>query len=96
MNGNKLKEYAKAIAAFVAGVVVNVLLSLINGKTPWPQTGNEWLQLALSSFGPALVVALQPARISDKQVEKDPTVIRIDPEAVPPAPGEYTSPWPKP
>lgn len=84
---NLVKEYAKAIAAWVAGVVVSVVINLVNGSTPWPTNLHELVQLLVVSFGPAIAVALQPAKISDKQVEKDPTVVRV------PAPADGESPW---
>lgn len=83
-----IKVYAKAIAAFVAGVVGNVIVNLLNGSTPWPQTTAQWVQLALTSFGPAIATWLTTGKITQKQIDKDPNVIggTVVPDAqVPPA-----------
>jgi hypothetical protein len=84
-------EGAKAIAAGVATAVVNLVVNLVNGTTPWPQTSAQWVTLVATTFGSALLVWLQPAKISDKQVAADPTVVRVDPpvESVP----DGQSPW---
>jgi len=50
INVDWLKEHAKTIAAFVATVLANALMDLINGARPWPQNGNEWLQYLGSAF----------------------------------------------
>lgn len=84
-----IREHAKAIAAWVAGVIVSVAISLFKGETAWPQTGAQWGQLLLASFIPAIAVALQPAKVTDKQVEKDPTIIRVEP----PVPVAGQPPW---
>jgi hypothetical protein len=83
-----VREHAKAIAAFVATFVGNAIVSMIRGETAIPQTKDEWTQYLLTSIGSALVVWLQPAKVTDKQVEKDPTLIRIEP------PAEISAPTP--
>lgn len=72
---SKAKEYAKTIAAFVAGVVSSVFINLWNGSTPWPQTQGEWVQLAIASFVPAIATWLTTNKITQKQLDKDPNVI---------------------
>jgi hypothetical protein len=69
------KVYAKTIAVFVAGIVVNMVTDLIQGSKPWPQTGDEWLQYLLSSFAVALAALLTRNKIIQKQLDQDPNVI---------------------
>lgn len=92
-----VKEWAKTIAAFVAGVVANMIVNLVQGGTVWPQTKAEWIQYVLTSFGTAIAVSLTHNKITDKQIDKDPTVVRVDEQgqpapAAPPA-GGYRNPW---
>lgn len=104
-----VKEWAKTLSAFVAGVVTTMILNLVQDKAVWPQTRAEWTQYVLTSFGAAIAVALTRNKITQKQLDKDPNVIGgvVVPDAqvptapptapyVPPATGEYQSPWPKP
>lgn len=87
-----VREGAKAIVAGVVTAVVNLVVNFINGTTPIPQTGAQWTTLLATTFGSALLVWLQPAKVTDKQVEKDPTLIRVDPPVEPnPVTGE--TPW---
>jgi hypothetical protein len=90
-----VKEWAKTLAAFVAGVVTTMILNLVNGNAVWPKTGAEWLQYALTSFGAAIAVALTRNKITQKQLDKDPHVIggTVVAEPVRPAPGQYRNPW---
>lgn len=71
----KVKEYAKTVAAFLAGIAVSVVINLINGSTPWPRNTSEWIQLAVASFGPAIATALSTNKITQKQLDNDPHVI---------------------
>ena len=100
-----IKEWAKTIAAFVATVVTNMIVNLVNGGAVWPQTKAEWTQYVLTSFGVAISVALTKNKITQKQLDKDPNVIGgvvvasvPTPPAAPysPSSGEYPPPWPKP
>jgi hypothetical protein len=90
------KEWAKTLAAFVAGVVTTMILNLVNGTAVWPRTGAEWLQYALTSFGAAIAVALTRNKITQKQLDQDPHVIGgtvvAEAPAAPPA-GTYRNPW---
>jgi hypothetical protein len=70
-----VKVYAKTIAVFIAGIVVNMVTDLIQGSKPWPQTGDEWLQYLLSSFAVALAALLTRNKIIQKQLDKDPNVV---------------------
>lgn len=79
MMWNQVKSYAKTIAAFVFGVVANMLVNLSTTGTVWPQTQAEWVQYVLTSFGTALAVLLTRNKITDKQIERDPTVARVEP-----------------
>jgi uncharacterized membrane protein YjjP (DUF1212 family) len=102
-----VKEWAKTLAAFVAGVVANMIVNLVNGGAVWPQTKAEWTQYVLTSFGAAIAVSLTRNKITQKQLDKDPNVIGgvVVPDAqVPPATtyqapvagAVYMPPWPKP
>jgi hypothetical protein len=90
-----VKEWAKTIAAFVAGVVANMIVSLVQGGTVWPQTKAEWIQYVLTSFGTAIAVALTRNKITQKQLDQDPHVIggTVVPDAQVPSPGGYQNPW---
>lgn len=72
---NTIKVYAKTIAAFVVTVLGNALVNLINGGAPWPQTGGQWLQYAITSVGAALAVYGTPNQITQKQIDRSPNVI---------------------
>jgi len=72
---NLLKEWAKTIAAFVGTVLTNMIVSLVNGSSPWPQTSAEWIQYAVTSIGAALAVYSVRNKITQKQLDKDPHVI---------------------
>ena len=95
-----IKEYAKTFAAFIAGVIGNVLVNLINGTTPWPQNSAEWLQLALTTLGPAIATWFTTNKITQKQLDKDPNVLGgvVVPNSqavtLPTTTGgEYKNPW---
>lgn len=90
---NQVKAYAKTIAAFVAAVVGNMIVNLVNGVAPWPQNTAQWVQFAVTSFGAALAVLIAPNTITQKQIDKDPTVVRVNPQSATPAAGEYPNPW---
>lgn len=70
-----VKVYAKTVAVFVAGWVFNVLVDLVKGEKPWPQTKEEWFQYLLTSFGVALVALVTKNKIIQKQIDNDPNVI---------------------
>jgi hypothetical protein len=105
----KVKEYAKTVAAFLAGIAVSVVINLINGSTPWPRNTSEWIQLAVASFGPAIATALSTNKITQRQLDNDPHVIGgvVVPEApvttsvlgvrnnppIPPPVGGYRDPY---
>jgi hypothetical protein len=97
----KVKEYAKTIAAFVAGVVGSVIVNLVNGSTPWPSNQSEWIQLAIASFGPALATWLTTNKITQAQLDKDPNVIGgvvvtnavVPAPVLPPSAGGYRDPY---
>jgi uncharacterized membrane protein YeaQ/YmgE (transglycosylase-associated protein family) len=94
---NQIKVYTKTFAAFIAGVIGNAVVNLINGATPWPQTGAQWVQFAVTSFGAAIAVWAAPAnKITQKQLDKDPNVVGGTVVASAPSGGEYQNPWTKP
>jgi hypothetical protein len=82
-----IKEHAKSVAAWVAGVAVTAIMNLVNGVSPWPQTSAQWAQYALTSFGVAFAAWLFPNKITQKQLDKDPNVIGgvVVPDAQPPS-----------
>lgn len=102
---NLVKVYGKAVAAFVATVVGNMVVNLVNGVAPWPSTGGQWVQFVVTSFGTAIAVWIAPSKITQKQLDNDPHVIGgtvvDDPHnlpaaqqpANPPKPGTYRNPW---
>lgn len=95
---NTVKVYAKAIAAFVAGVVANMIVNLVNGSTPWPHTGNEWLQYGLTSLGAAIAALAVRNKITQKQLDADPHVVGGTVVDTPPPPENtttYTNPFRK-
>lgn len=105
MNWKLVKEYAKTFAAFVAGVVGNAVVDLVNGSSPWPQTGGEWARYAVTCFGPAIAVWATRNKITQDQLDKDPNVVGgvvtetpvpavpVAPAPVPKPAVEYKNPW---
>lgn len=90
---NRIKQYAKAIAAFIGGVVLNSVVQLAEGQVPWPQTGAEWLRFALTSLGVAVTVAAAPAnKVTQKQLDEDPSVVGGVVVSAPRR-GRYSNPW---
>jgi hypothetical protein len=45
-----IARYAKTVMAVVLPLLVNMVMDLVNGNHPWPQSGQEWLRYALSSI----------------------------------------------
>lgn len=88
-----IKEWAKTLAAFVAGVVTTMILNVVNGSAVWPQTRDEWLQYALTSFGAAIAVALTRNKITQKQLDKDPDVVGGTVVSTSQVPSPQTPPW---
>lgn len=91
-----LKVHAKTFVAFVAGVLGNMIVNLVTGNAVWPQTKEQWLQYALTSFGTAIAVWLTRNKITQRQLDKDPNVIGgtvVPNEQVPPPAGGYKNPW---
>lgn len=92
-----IKEHAKSVAAWFAGVAVTAIMNLVNGVSPWPQTGAQWTQYALTSFGVAAASWLFPNKITQKQLDKDPAVppgVVLLPDK--PVESEYKRTWQKP
>jgi hypothetical protein len=95
-----IKEHAKSVAVWVAGVAVTAVMNLVNGVSPWPETGAQWTQYALTSFGLAAAAWLFPNKITQKQLDNDPNVIGgvVVPDLQPvpastPSPGGYVNPF---
>lgn len=70
----KLSAYAKAAAALVLTVLTNLLSNFINGTTPWPQNGGEWVTLVATSLAVALGVAGIPNTTTDPAVAANQSV----------------------
>lgn len=92
-----VKEWAKTLSAFVAGVVANMIVNLVNSGAVWPTTKAEWTQYVLTSFGAAIAVALTRNKITQKQLDKDPNVVGgtvvPDSQIPPTVAGDYRNPW---
>lgn len=73
------KEWAKAVAAFVAGVVANMVSDLIAGKSPFPTTPAEWARYVILSVGAAIAVGGTPNKLNEKQVTTG--LKKLDPDA---------------
>lgn len=71
-----LRRWVKAIAAAVGGAAAGLFINWLRGTTPIPQDRNEWVTLAVATFGPPLLALITPAnKITQKQLDKDPAVI---------------------
>lgn len=92
---DQIKVYAKTLAAFVAGVVANAVVNLVNGETPWPQNSAQWVQWAVTTFGAAIAVSLTRNKITQQQLDKDPNVVggTVVPSVPAPPKGGYKNPW---
>lgn len=98
-----VKEHAKTIATFFVAYLANALVSLATGGTPWPQTGQEWLQYGLTTLGAAAAAFLARNKITQKQLDKDPAVpagtVLLEPVEQAASgtgngdPGEFKSSW---
>lgn len=77
-----LKEYAKTIGAFVAGVIANMISDLIEGRAPWPETPNDWLRYILTSLGAALGAFALRNKVTESQVAKGIEKGDVSPEVV--------------
>lgn len=99
-----IKQWAKTIAAFVATLAGNVLVSLFTTGVAWPQTKAEWIQYAVTTIGATLAVGGTRNKITQDQINKDPNVIggvvvttppplAVPTAYVPPVAGGYTNPF---
>lgn len=82
MNGiiEFLKHNAKAIAGFVAGLIISAVQAVISGQAPWPKSLAEWGQyLGLAVFSGIFVWAtgnkLTASQITRGAVQQGITVI---------------------
>lgn len=84
---DQIKTISKALAGWLAGVIVSMIYDLTEGGVPFPQTKEEWLRYVLTSFGVAIGVFLAPAnkmtppqvekQVSDLPLEKQVDVVKI-------------------
>lgn len=72
MNGftNFLKVNAKAIAGFVAGLLLNAITAVINHQVPWPKTLAEWGQYLGTSLVAGIMVWLTGNKLTESQIIK--------------------------
>lgn len=71
----KVKEYAKTITVFLAGVVGPPLLRIVSGEDPLPQNKQEWVNWITAIAVSTLAAAFTRNKITQKQLDKDPNVI---------------------
>lgn len=57
----KWQAYWKAILTFLGTTGGNAVVTWIQSGQPWPTTSAQWLQWAVTIFGPLVVVAGGPA-----------------------------------
>lgn len=65
-----LKVNAKAIAAFVAGLLLNAITAVINGQVPWPQSLKEWGQYLGTSLVAGVMVWATGNKLTQQQIVK--------------------------
>ena len=70
-----VKEYAKTIAVFLAGVLGPPLLRIFTGEDPLPQTKQEWINWLGAIAVSTVAAALARNKITQKQLDKDPYVV---------------------
>jgi hypothetical protein len=90
---NQIKVCAKTFAAFFAAVVGNMVVNLVNGTAPWPQSSTQWVQFAVTSFGAAIATWATPNKITQKQIDKSASDAPVVNPSPPPAAGEFKDPW---
>ena len=80
-----IKVNAKAIVAFVVGILTNAILAVLQGQAVWPQTPKEWGQYLLTSFVAGLAVWATGNKLTEKQIvkgAKDQNINVITPETI--------------
>lgn len=70
-----VQEHAKPIAAFVVTFIGNMIVSLLDGTTPFPQSREQWTQYLLTSAGAAFAAFIARNKITQKQLDHDPNVL---------------------
>lgn len=92
-----VKEHAKSLAAAVGGALATLLMKLVQGEVPWPQTQQEWVNAGLGAVVAGVLAWLPANKITQKQLDKDPDVVggvvvsAPTPSYTPPA---GRKPWP--
>jgi Flp pilus assembly protein TadG len=69
-NMDVIKQHAKTFATFLVTIVVNIVISLLQGEQPWPQTQEEWIRYVATSFAAALTTYGVGNQITQKQLNK--------------------------
>ena len=70
----KIKEYAKTIAVFLAGVLGPPLLRIFTGEDPLPQSKQEWINWLGAIAVSTVAAALTRNKITQDQLNRDPGV----------------------
>jgi len=65
-----VKDNAKAIIAFVVGVLGNMMIDLASGNAPIPTNTEEWMRYLIFSFGSAAAVYGTRNKLTTDQVIK--------------------------
>ncbi|QGJ90073.1 holin [Mycobacterium phage Indlulamithi] len=65
---NFLKVNAKAVVAFVVGVILNAVNDVISGKAPWPTSLADWGRYLGTSLIGAVVVWATGNKLTEKQI----------------------------
>lgn len=98
-----IKRWVKAVASAVGGALAGLLINWVQGTTPIPTTQKELYTLLIATIVPPILTLFAPAnKITQKQLDEDPTVIGgtvIPPTATSveiktPKPGEPFLPFP--
>jgi hypothetical protein len=69
-----LFKNAKAVVAVVLPLLINMVMDLVNGTAPWPQSNQEWLRYVLSSVVIGLGVYGMPNTTKDPEIARHQSV----------------------
>lgn len=65
-----LKVNAKAVAGFVAGLILSAIQQVINGQVPWPQSLKEWGQYLGTALISGVIVWATGNKLTESQIVK--------------------------
>lgn len=63
-----LKINAKAIAGFVAGLILNAVQAVLSGQAPWPKTMQEWVTYLGTSLLAGVMVWVTGNKLTVTQI----------------------------